>query len=123
MRYWPVSSVTTDLTFSMSAGLAASTVTPGRTAPDASLTTPAIDACAYAIVGSTDSEQNTMTIRVARRIAKAPSELVSSRSKNGLPILSYGANLSIRSSVPAHRAEHTLCTEATTVNPDIPGLR
>ena len=34
MRYCPVPSVTTERTFSMSAGLAASTVTPGRTAPD-----------------------------------------------------------------------------------------
>ena len=30
----------------MSAGLEASTVTPGRTAPDASVTTPAMEACA-----------------------------------------------------------------------------
>ena len=30
MRYWPVSSVTTERTFSISAGLAASTVTPGK---------------------------------------------------------------------------------------------
>src|SRR5687767_12906017 len=36
----------------MSAGLAASIVTPGRTAPDESRTTPAIDAWAYAIHGS-----------------------------------------------------------------------
>ena len=33
-------------TFSISAGLAASTVTPGSTAPEASRTTPAIEACA-----------------------------------------------------------------------------
>ena len=46
MRYWPAPSVTTVRTFSMSAGLAASTVTPGNTAPDVSLTTPAMDACA-----------------------------------------------------------------------------
>src|SRR6185369_17293345 len=46
--YWPLPSVTTVRTFSMSAGLAASTVTPGSTAPDVSLTTPAMDACAYA---------------------------------------------------------------------------
>jgi hypothetical protein len=42
--YWPVESVMTVWTFSISAGLVASTVTPGKTAPDASLTTPAIDA-------------------------------------------------------------------------------
>src|SRR5207342_2518159 len=38
----PSPSVMTVRTFSISAGLAASTVTPGRTAPEASLTTPAI---------------------------------------------------------------------------------
>src|SRR5688572_13861259 len=52
MRYWPVSSVTTDRTFSISTGLAASTVTPGRTAPDASLTTPVMTAWADAIDGT-----------------------------------------------------------------------
>src|SRR5213594_2065343 len=37
----------------MSSELAASTVTPGRTAPDVSLTTPVItDPCAYAAVGT-----------------------------------------------------------------------
>ena len=39
--YWPEPSLTAVRTFSISAGLATSTVTPGRTAPDASLTTPA----------------------------------------------------------------------------------
>src|SRR5437867_3075449 len=39
---WPCSSVDTVRTFSMRAGLAASTVTPGRTAPDVSRTTPAM---------------------------------------------------------------------------------
>src|SRR6266446_1795255 len=42
MRYWPSASVTAVRTFSIRAGLAASTVTPGRTAPEASLTTPAM---------------------------------------------------------------------------------
>src|SRR4051812_47852425 len=51
MRYWPEPSVTAVRTLSMSAGLAASTVTPGRTAPEASLATPEIDAplCAAAV--------------------------------------------------------------------------
>src|SRR2546422_11727036 len=40
--YWPAPSVVADRTFSISAGLAASTVTPGRTAPDVSLTVPAM---------------------------------------------------------------------------------
>src|SRR5687768_6042893 len=64
MRYWPDPSVTTDLTFSISAGLDASTVTPGSTAPDASLTCPAIDAWAYAATGS--RRNNGITISVLR---------------------------------------------------------
>src|SRR4029079_19008105 len=48
MRYCPLPSVTALRTFSISAGLDASTVTPGRTAPDASLTTPAIEAPLWA---------------------------------------------------------------------------
>ena len=36
IRYCPVPSVTAERVFSISAGLAASTVTPGRTAPDVS---------------------------------------------------------------------------------------
>ena len=46
MRNWPVPSVTAVRTRSSSAGLSASTETPGSTAPDSSLTTPVIDACA-----------------------------------------------------------------------------
>ena len=49
--YWPVPSVTTARTFSIRAGLDASTVTPGRTAPDVSLTTPAMEPCALAAAG------------------------------------------------------------------------
>src|SRR5262245_47667677 len=41
IRYWPVPSVTTVRDFSMSAGLDASTLTPGRIAPDVSRTMPA----------------------------------------------------------------------------------
>src|SRR6476646_6744737 len=42
MRYSPRSSVTALRTFSMRTGLDASTVTPGSTAPDVSVTTPAM---------------------------------------------------------------------------------
>src|SRR5262245_7125393 len=47
----PSASVTTERTFSMRAGLAASTDTPGRTASDVSLTTPAmaLACCAHAL--------------------------------------------------------------------------
>src|ERR1041385_3834889 len=58
MAYWPVPSVTVARTFSMSAGLDASTVTPGSTAPDASLTTPLIVACANATTGSHSTNPN-----------------------------------------------------------------
>ena len=50
--YCPLPSVTTLRTFSISAGLAASTVTPGSTAPDESRATPSIDACASAAAGA-----------------------------------------------------------------------
>jgi hypothetical protein len=40
IRYSPRSSVTALRTFSISTGLAASTVTPGSTAPEVSVTTP-----------------------------------------------------------------------------------
>jgi len=52
MRYWPVPSVTTERTFSIKAGLAASTVTPGSTAPDASRTVPVRVPCANTVEGS-----------------------------------------------------------------------
>src|SRR5688572_1758670 len=52
IRYCPDPSVTTDRTFSINAGLLASTVTPGSTAPDASRTTPAMLAWAYATDGA-----------------------------------------------------------------------
>ncbi len=53
---WPELSVTAERTFSISAGLEASTVTPGSTAPDVSLTTPPIAlVCADAAAGSSAS--------------------------------------------------------------------
>jgi hypothetical protein len=48
MRYCPVPSVTAERVFSINAGLAASTLTPGSTAPDESFTAPAIVAWANA---------------------------------------------------------------------------
>src|SRR6187431_2082955 len=59
MRYWPLPSVTTALAPSISAGLDASTVTPGSTPPEVSLTTPVIDAWAYAAAGTTASHVST----------------------------------------------------------------
>src|SRR5688572_6446250 len=68
MRYWPVPSVTTARTFSISAGLAASTVTPGRTAPDASLTVPAMDAWAYAAAGANTTNASAIARFLTRRM-------------------------------------------------------
>src|SRR5262245_4024103 len=51
MRYCPVPSVTAVRTFSIRAGLVASTVTPGSTAPEESLIVPAMTACAETTVG------------------------------------------------------------------------
>src|SRR5258705_13340766 len=51
-RYCPESFVTVDRVFSMRAGLEASTLTSGNAPPEASCTTPAIDACARAAPGS-----------------------------------------------------------------------
>src|SRR5438874_1927453 len=69
--YWPDPSVIAVRTFSMSAGLAASTVTPGSTAPDASLTVPAIAPvpCADAMVGSSASHTAAATTRINVGIA------------------------------------------------------
>ncbi len=53
--YCPWLSLTTERVFSMRAGLAASTVTPGRTAPELSFTTPAIALWACATPGSPTS--------------------------------------------------------------------
>src|SRR4029078_6383992 len=70
MRNRPRSSVTAVRTFSMSAGLEASTVTPGSTAPDASLATPAMEACAWAEEGRSARQVNTNRTlnRLTRRI-------------------------------------------------------
>src|SRR5678816_1913803 len=47
----PCASVTAERTPSISAGLAASTVTPGSTPPEASRTTPVMLLCAHAAAG------------------------------------------------------------------------
>src|SRR3982751_2277818 len=62
IRYSPLLSVVTDRTFSIRAGLDASTVTPGRTAPDVSLTTPVMDACAAARAGTSTTHASNGTI-------------------------------------------------------------
>src|SRR6187402_100686 len=56
----------------MSAGLAASTVTPGSTAPEASLTTPATVPCASAAVCPATRQAMTRPIRVSTRMLMSP---------------------------------------------------
>src|SRR5712691_1655775 len=63
-RYCPVASVVTDRTFSIRTGLATSTVTPGSTPPDVSLTRPVIAACAKAAAGKSNNTDSTATDRV-----------------------------------------------------------
>src|SRR5438874_12547161 len=46
----------------MRAGLAASTVTPGSTPPDSSLTTPAREACAQTTLGRTNAHAKTRIV-------------------------------------------------------------
>src|SRR6266478_5866963 len=69
--YRPSPSVTMVRTFSMSAGLVASTVTPGRTAPDESRTTPAtplVARCAHADGGTMAVVHRAMATMTARPV-------------------------------------------------------
>src|SRR4030095_8224336 len=68
--YWPEPSVTVVRIFSMSTGLAASTVTPGSTAPDVSFTTPVMDAWANAAVGRTASRKSAAATRISTRLIR-----------------------------------------------------
>jgi hypothetical protein len=64
--YAPFASDVTERTCSMSAGLAASTVTPGSTAPVASFTTPANALCARAALGNKSTAAITSAARTIR---------------------------------------------------------
>src|SRR5688572_21532331 len=77
MRYCPEPSVTSVRIFSIRAGLAASTVTPGSTAPDVSLTVPVNEAWANANAGSRTTHASTHTTRADRRITHLHREPVS----------------------------------------------
>src|ERR1041384_2436833 len=69
MRYWPLPSVTAVRTFSISAGLVTSTVTPGRTAPDASLALPATVPSAWA--PAADGRDSARRVRTTPNQARA----------------------------------------------------
>src|ERR1700737_5157794 len=66
--YCPCASVVADRTRSMSAGLAASTVTPGSTPPVASLMMPAIALWARATVGANTRHSAPTTIGLTSRL-------------------------------------------------------
>ena len=69
MRYCPVASVVADRVFSISTGLDASTVTPGSTAPDASLTVPPRAAWAYNADGTRATHARTTMILAIERMS------------------------------------------------------
>src|SRR5688572_23985080 len=75
MRYTPRSSVTAVRTFSMRAGLDASTVTPGSAAPEVSRADPATDAWASASAGQKAVRATTNTPLRKVRIARASNRL------------------------------------------------
>src|SRR6185295_2023900 len=58
IRYCPDPSVVADRVFSISAGLAASTTTPGSTAPEGSWTVPVRMACAKTVPGRSRTARN-----------------------------------------------------------------
>src|SRR5205809_3303308 len=65
IRYSPVSSLTTERTFSINTGLAASTITPGSTAPAAYMTTPVMADCANAVTGRSTTTNRAAADRLA----------------------------------------------------------
>src|SRR5262245_42606768 len=67
MLYRPSSLVTTTRTFSMSTGLAASTVTPGNIAPDVSRTMPAMPLAVCCADAADASTKHSTTTEVTTR--------------------------------------------------------
>ena len=70
MRYRPLSSVIADFTFSISTGLAASTVTPGITAPEVSFTVPVNTLCARASAGTRTRLASTKQERSYKKLTR-----------------------------------------------------
>src|SRR6266508_720266 len=76
--YWPAPSVMTVRVFSINAGLDASTVTPGSTAPLPSFTTPAIATCALLVLGMRNTPaQITARHNTTRRSISSPLSAIS----------------------------------------------
>src|SRR5215204_3603683 len=74
MRYCPELSVAAERAFSISAGLDASTTTPGSTAPEVSRTAPVIDPCADARTGMSQAAKAISARRHSIRMENAPFE-------------------------------------------------
>src|SRR5439155_20072506 len=96
MRYRPWVSVTAKRTFSINAGLAASTVTPGRTAPDESCTTPAMllapVPCAHAAAGAVSRPITISKSRGNFIISTSLCPILSNRFHHSGAVLSAAAN-------------------------------
>src|SRR5687768_15977764 len=92
----------------MSAGLLASTVTPGSTAPDASLTVPASDACAQAADGSRRLHASASTIFIPTRIV-VPLGSVDAFMVRFLPRPAFCGRYepAARASARSHTSHHT----------------
>src|SRR3954463_10157495 len=96
MRYCPLPSVTAVLVRSIRAGLAASTVTPGRTAPEPSFTVPVRVACARARDGSSRStaviaERTTCRIRCLRTVRELDEGVAFRRARTPLGLWQFCA--------------------------------
>src|SRR5262245_55611027 len=74
----------------MRASLAASTVTPGSTAPDDSFTTPAIDACARAAAGIAKRHVRNAIDRADLHISRLPSTVVTEGTPPYMPVAGGG---------------------------------
>src|SRR5580765_7968023 len=94
----------------MSAGLDASTVTPGITAPVLSFTTPAMALCAQAPDGSNPSEATTMRILVSdlRVCIASPCGRMSAATRRGMSWLESTAGLGLcQSELPDELSYYT----------------
>ena len=91
MRYWPFSSVIADFTFSISTGLAASTVTPGITAPDVSFTVPVNTLCARASAGTRTRLASTKQERSYNKLTRHLFPPISERADTRLPLRDVAA--------------------------------
>src|SRR5688500_3228927 len=89
MRYCPVPSVTAVRTFSIRAGLDASTVTPGSTPPDWSLTVPVRVPCANVRDGRGTAAIRIKMVFEAPRIVGLLEERVRSKTTAGPPRRNY----------------------------------